>query len=492
MTHTHYTRLCIVTLLCLFTLMPSTVAQRRGTQKTKTTQAQNQKRKATSTQSTKAAKPTKAQLQKEKAETARQRKQQQERARQLNLNIKANLDSLLILDNQMSRQTRSIDSLNSRITSLQAQIDTLQRQLERLQKQLDTRKRRYAKSLQQQRRSRSIQQRLSFIFSADNFTQMIRRMRYMQEYSTYQRAQGELIKEKQAEVTQTHNRLLTARADMQTNLTAMQRHKSALQTMKASCQSKAQFLNKNLSNVQQQIAAYQKREQALSDQIDRLIQEEIEAERRRRAAEEARRRAAEEARRKAAAEEARRMAAEQNRQKTAKNDTKSRKKSSTTSGGKTKTTATAPVESYSAENYSADTRLSNNFTANKGRLPMPVTGSYSVVGHYGTYNVQGLKGVTLNNKGIDIRAQQGASARAVFDGEVSSIFQYAGTYIVMLRHGSYISVYSGLHSVSVKKGQTVKTRDTLGSIGPDSDGHYTLHFQLRRESERLNPERWVR
>jgi len=483
----------VLLLLCLFAMNPGIQAQKRSaakTQKKATAPTQTSK-----PQSPKTSKPTKTQLQKQKAEAARQRKLQQERAQQLGKSIRTNLDSLLILDNQMARQTRSIDSLGTELKSLHAQIDTLESQLKHLQKQLEQRKSRYAKSLRQHRRTKSIQQRLTFIFSADNFAQMVRRMRYMQEYSTYQRAQGQLIKEKQAEITQTQNQLLAAQANMQTNLTAMQHHQRTLQTMKASCESKAQFLNKNLANVQQQIQEYQKREQALSDQIDRLIQEEIEAERRRRAAEAARRKAAEEeARRKAAAEEARRKAAaeEARRKATAETTRKSRSAKNTSTKRAAKETAAPTPPRSRVDTYSGDTRLSNSFAANKGRLPMPVTGSYNVVGHYGNYNVQGLRNVTLNNKGIDIRAQQGASARAIFDGEVSSIFQYGGTYIVMLRHGSYISVYSGLSSVCVHKGQSVKTRETLGSIGPDSDGHYTLHFQLRKESERLNPERWVR
>ena len=123
---------------------------------------------------------------------------------------------------------------------------------------------------------------------------------------------------------------------------------------------------------------------------------------------------------------------------------------------------------------------------------MPITGNSSIVGHYGTYNVQGLKSVTLDNKGIDIRGEAGCMARSIFDGEVSSVFQYGATYIIMVRHGSYISVYSGLSAVSVSKGAKVTTRQSLGKVGTDADGHYTLHFQLRKESSRLNPEQWVK
>jgi septal ring factor EnvC (AmiA/AmiB activator) len=137
-------------------------------------------------------------------------------------------------------------------------------------------------------------------------------------------------------------------------------------------------------------------------------------------------------------------------------------------------------------------KLSNDFAANKGRLPIPITGAYNIVGHFGKYNVPGLKRVVLDNKGMDIRGREGASARAVFDGEVSSIFKYGKTYIVMLRHGSYISVYSGLTKVSVKKGAKLKTRDTIGTVGKDKNGDTVLHFQLRKESAKLNPELWIR
>ena len=158
-----------------------------------------------------------------------------------------------------------------------------------------------------------------------------------------------------------------------------------------------------------------------------------------------------------------------------------------------KAAAAKPTTTVTANDESkSDARLTGSFAANKGRLPMPITGSYSVVGHYGTYNVGGLKNVTLNNKGIDIRGQQGAMARAVFDGVVSYVAQYGATYIVMLRHGSYISVYSGLSSVAVSKGSKVTTRQALGKVGTDADGKITLKFQLRKESATLNPEQWVR
>ncbi len=136
---------------------------------------------------------------------------------------------------------------------------------------------------------------------------------------------------------------------------------------------------------------------------------------------------------------------------------------------------------------SFDRMMNNGFEANKGRLPMPITGGYRVVSHFGQYNVAGLKGVTLDNKGINIMGGNGCKARAIYDGEVSAVLSYAGTTVVMLRHGAYISVYSNLSSASVSRGQKVSTRQVLGTVGPD----HILQFQLRKERAKLNPESWL-
>ena len=139
----------------------------------------------------------------------------------------------------------------------------------------------------------------------------------------------------------------------------------------------------------------------------------------------------------------------------------------------------------------ADRALSSDFASNRGRLPMPITGAYMITTHYGQYNVDGLKGVQLDNKGINITGKPGARARAVFDGEVSAVFSFGGYTNVLVRHGSYISVYCNLASSSVRKGQKVRTRDIIGSVARDASGNCTMHFQLRRETSKLNPESWL-
>ena len=452
----------IITLL-LILLLTSCPAEMVGqTRRSKSTQTQQ--RKNVKTQQGK--KKTKKQLQQEQAEAQRRRKQEQQRAQQLQQNIRTNLDSILILNRQIARHTRTLDSLQAQRRHIQTQLDTLQAQLTRLQAQLQQRKDRYAHALLAYRRTQTIQQRLTFIFSADHLPQLLRRHRYIREYTAYQHAQGQLIKEKQAEVTTAYNQLLDVRYRLQLNLQQQQQTQRTLQAQHTTLQSKATLLNRNLAATQKQIAQYQQREQALAAEIDRLVQAEIEAERRRQA--EARRRA-EEAKRQAAA-----------------------KKNETTSSPSGKTAKTTKTTTRKTTAEAVASPLSNSFAANKGRLPMPASGSPTIVRRYGNYTVAGLRGVTLQNHGIDIRTQPGGSALAIFQGQVSGIYQYGGTYIVMLRHGAYISVYSGLRSVSVSKGQSVTTQQPLGTIATDGDGHTTLHLQLRHETRLLNPEQWIR
>ena len=99
--------------------------------------------------------------------------------------------------------------------------------------------------------------------------------------------------------------------------------------------------------------------------------------------------------------------------------------------------------------------------------------------------------VVLNNKGTNYVGRQGARARSVFDGEVTRVVDFGGMKIVLVRHGSYISVYSNLSSIIVRKGQKLKARDLIGTVADDGTGQHVLHFQLRKETTLLNPETWI-
>ena len=243
-------------------------------------------------------------------------------------------------------------------------------------------------------------------------------------------------------------------------------------------------------------AAQRENERRIAEAKAREAKLKAEAEAATRAAEEARKaqQSAAEAKKKAAAEAVARAAAEKREQaeQAAKEAEAQRmaaeRKAKTEAARQRQELAEAKKEADEVQQLSTvDRMISGGFEANRGRLPMPISGSYKVVSHFGQYNVSGLKGVTLDNKGINIKGNPGCVARSIYDGEVSAVFGYAGSMVVMVRHGAYISVYCNLHSVSVSRGQKVSPRQSLGVVGADN----ILQFQLRKETTKLNPEVWL-
>lgn len=365
--------------------------------------------------------------------------------------VGSQLSSLALLTNQIVERKKYIEAIEKDVIVLNREIGSLEKQLRELNAELKDRKDKYAASVQYMRKNRTIEERLMFIFSAKTLSQTYRRMRYMQEYTDFQRKQGELVIEKQEEVKQKQQELQQVRGSKTKLLNDSEQEKRKLEEQEKEKKTLLTSLQKKQKSLQSEISQKRKKANQLNAQIDRLIEAEIAA---------AKKRAAEEARKEAAAK------------------------------GKTTTTKkAAPVESFRMSK--ADRQLSGNFEKNKGILPMPITGPHLIVSHYGQYSVPGLRNVKLDNKGIDIQGKDGAKARAIFDGEVSAIFQYAGGLIgVLVRHGNYISVYCNLTSASVKKGDKVKTKDTVGEIYSDG-GRPILHFQLRKETAKLNPEGWL-
>ena len=226
-------------------------------------------------------------------------------------------------------------------------------------------------------------------------------------------------------------------------------------------------------------------EEARRAQEQARIQEENKAKAKER---ELARQRAEAAAREAKEQAARQAAAEQAARKAEADRHAAELKAKTDEARNRKEISEAKEEARNASTLSSVDRMVNGgFEANKGRLPMPITGSYKIVSHFGQYNVQGLSGVTLDNKGINIMGSPGCAARSIYDGEVSAVFGYGGLWNVLVRHGAYISVYCNLKSVSVHKGQRVSARQALGAVGTDN----ILQFQLRKETAKLNPEAWL-
>lgn len=503
----------------------------------------------------------------------RKKIREQEQALQRNkADVKKRLEDLMALNGEIDQRQKKIDGIQKDIHHIDGNIGILQAQLKTLQQQLQDRKNKYIRSMRYMSRHHTVQDKLMFIFSAKNLTQMYRRLSFIRQYSSYQKVQGEAVKAKQKQVNEKHQQLQHVKGHKNTLLYKGKQEKTALEGKQTQQQEMVQGLQKQQKTIQAVIADQRQKDAAINAQIDRLIAREVakararaaaeakrkaaaaaaakkraeelarkkaaaeaaarenarriaEAKAREAAAEAARRKAAEEARlaaeaarkaqeeaaaqaaaqakakaqarARAAAEAAKRAAAEQAAREAAAEQAARKAeaerqaaelKAKMDAERSTREIAAAKKEAQEASTLSSvDRMLSGGFEANCGRLPMPISGSYRVVSHFGQYHVEGLKGVTLDNKGINIQGKPGCVARSIYDGEVSAVFGYGGMWNVLVRHGAYISVYCNLKSVSVHKGQKVSTRQALGSVGSDN----ILQFQLRKETAKLNPEAWL-
>ncbi|MCI7089476.1 MAG: peptidoglycan DD-metalloendopeptidase family protein [Prevotella sp.] len=538
--------------LILFALVIASSAQTRKTTSSKKTQTTSQK-KATSQKKTTSRKKTSSKktskkssaddvatpsikgLKNEREQIKKQIAAQKQKLRNNERDVKKRLQNLMVINTEIADKRKTIDTIRRDINILDGNIGVLGDQLVQLEKELNDRKTKFVKSMRYMHRNRSVQNQLMFIFSAKNFSQMYRRMRFMREYASYQRVQGEMVKAKQAELTKKQQELASAKKEKNTLLYKGEQERRTLESKQEEQQSVVTSLQKEQKTIKGIIDKQMQRDKALNAEIDRLVAIEVEkarqraiaeakrkAEAARKAAEAERKRKEEElARKKAAAEaaareNARRIALAKEREERLKREAEAASKKTeeerklAEDAAREAKRVREETERRAAEDErrherevaeakkakeeapkmtmaSEDLRISGSFESNRGRLPMPVAGNYRIVSHFGQYNVDGLKNVRLDNKGINILGSPGAVVRSIYDGEVSAVFSLGGTTGVMVRHGSYISVYCNLGSVSVRKGQKVSTRQALGTVGRDN----ILQFQLRRERSKLNPESWL-
>ena len=468
-------------------------------------------------------------LQAERNQIQQKIRQQEKALRANQADVKKRLQDLLVLNTQIDERQKNIEGIQQDIHGIDNNIGILTVQLQNLQSQLNQHKEKYIKSLRYSAKHHNIQENMMFIFSAESLTQLYRRMRFVKEYAAYQKAQGDIIKLKQQQIGEKNQQLNVVKGKKNTLLYKGKQEKKALEGQQGEQKKVVASLQQQQKTIQSVIAEQRQKDAELNKKIDALIAEEVakararaaeETKRRAEAAAEAKRKAEELARKKAAAEaaareNAKRIAEAKAREEHLKAEARAAERAEDMAKRKqaeqlareaeaarvaTERKAQAEEErnqrdisnaKKSVEDAqrmnSVDRMLSGGFEANKGRLPIPITGSYKVVSHFGQYNVEGLKNVTLDNKGINILGNAGCQARAIYDGEVSAVFGFSGSMVVMVRHGAYISVYCNLRSVNVSNGQKVSTRQTLGAVGSDN----ILQFQLRRETAKLNPEAWL-
>ena len=439
--------------------------------------------------------------------------------------VKRGMENLMILDHEIAQKQKVVDTIRNDVTQLDINIRLLDQQYQVLSEELEAHRSRYMKSVRYLHRNRTVQDQLMFIFSADNFNQMYRRLRFTREYAAYQRAQGEAVKSKQQQVEQKKVELDDSRHKKNVLLQRGQNEQKALEGKQTEQKKQVDELKKQQQVVAALIEEQQRKEAELNQRIDKLIAEEVarekarqeaEAKRKAAAAEAAKKRQEELERKKAAAEAARkenerriaearrkeeeaRLEAERaSQEQRAEAERKARvaeaerkqaeRKASEENQKRQREIAVAQKSEADFKMPAEDRMMSGGFESNKGRLPLPITGPYHLIRGYGTYSPDGLSHVRLQSNGWHLKGQSGAKAQCIFDGIVSGVYYQGGSYIVTVRHGKYISAYINLSNVNVQKGQHVRARTVLGSLGND----HTMQIQLRHWSSLLNPSHWLR
>ena len=499
-------RIFVVLLLAFVVsvVAPAQKSKSNSQSRQKTTTTQTQKKKQSQTTTKKQAKPL-SEREKMQASQKQLRQDIENKKKQnveLDRKVKQQMQDVEELSVEIDDKKRLIDTIKTDIASLDSTLVLLNAQMDTLQRELKGFQERYANSVRYLYRNRKSYNTAMFVFSADNVNQMYRRSRFMKEYATYQKVQGETVKQKQAQVSAKQHEIESNRHEKRDLLQKGQREQQNLEQKQAQQKQLVEQLQKEQRTVQALIKKEQQQEAELNAKIEKLIAEEIareqariEAEKKRKAEELARKererkereRKLAEAKAKEEAAKAQARAAKTDREKAEANRSVKNAEAARKTAERDVAATQKEIKEYSANSDRAK-RLTGSFASNKGKLPMPITGPYKVIRGFGSNVVEGLGNVHLSSKGLYLKGQAGAMARCVFDGEVSKVYSTGSSYIVMVRHGKYISVYCDLASVSVSAGQKVSINQTLGKLGPS----YVMQFQLRNWTDLLNPRPWLK
>ncbi|MDD4921906.1 MAG: peptidoglycan DD-metalloendopeptidase family protein, partial [Bacteroidales bacterium] len=346
---------------------------------------------------------------------------------------------------QIKARETFLNELGKELEVINTEVSEIQDEYADLNLHLSVKKEKYAKSIRLMSRQNKTEDKLMFILSAKDLNQMSSRMRYLDEYAGYQRVQANEIARKQTELNEKRLDLESAYREKEAVKNKKAQETKILEKERGVQSHLVSELKGKEKSLNAELTKQRKQAEQLNRQIENLIEEEA---------------------RKAA-------------QKAAQD--KTTKRTAEVSGGYAMT-----VE---------EKKLSGDFGNNLGALPFPVSLAGTIVVHFGEQKYQDLKYVQNSSKGIDIQTKPGASAMTVFSGVVSKVFALPGfNNSVIIRHGNYLTVYANLSSIYVKAGDKVKIGEAIGKIFSDSeqDNLTMLHFQIWKDTQRLNPELWLR
>lgn len=377
------------------------------------------------------------------------------------------------LEGEIKEKNREIDNIRTSLSAIDSDIKVAGDSLAVLEKNLAALKTRYAAALRKMQGNFRSKNLITFLFSASSFSDVTARYRYLREFSDWRKRKMQEISKASNLLGSQRRQLGSLQSERRKTLSSLTENESQLRSKRDETDKVVARLKKEGSQLQKTIDNNQRKLKKLENELDRMII----AEQKRQA----------EAQRKAE------QAARQKKQQTA---SKNKKQSQGKAVEKPSASAKGNSRMAAITAGNAESRaLSGSFESNRGRLLFPVRGRYTIVKGFGRQTHPDLPNVVTDNPGIDIAASEGAKARSIFEGTVSGIFSQDGyNKVVMVRHGSYISIYANLSSINVRMGEKVRANQDLGTIyrDPEYGNKPVLHFELRRERAKLNPMQWIR
>lgn len=434
-------------------------------------------------------------LEQERKQLLRSIEASDKKLQQLRRDTRSEEQTLRTVQAQVAQRRQVVAVLGSEVSGLQARLDTLSGHISHLHRRESALLLRYRAALIQLQQIDTHVDPLLFVLSSKNPTEARERQRFLSRYTTAVRQASEALRSTRTEIEATKAEVGRTHSEKEQLLSLREAEKKKLETEEQ--QHSAQV--KTLQGKQQLLAQDLSKQQRKVEDLDRKIQAQVEAEilaAQRRAAEQQRRR--EEALRRR--EEARRRQAQRAEATPPPTTRSTRDKSTPPPPPPLPPAEDAPEErrAVTPGGYAMDANeraLASSFEQNKGRLPAPIRGSYSILRTFGVHQHSEHSRVQVNSSGVDFGLNGDSRAYAVFSGVVSRVFLIPGYgTAVILRHGNYLTVYANLSSVAVSTGARVATGQSLGSVGasPDGSAGRLLHFQLWHERTKLNPLAWIK
>ncbi len=380
------------------------------------------------------------------------------------------LNQLNDLNSRIFTQNRHISSLQVTVDSLNRGIASMQDSIQAMEALVDSLRADVAVALRQQRARRRQANNLAFVFASKDFNMAVRRIGYLKQLNRHRVAKIIRLRQAIVQLDSRRNDLNNMRARQTDALNQLSVARNVLVTQQNQSQQMVNDLRRQGSSLQSVLAQRRRRMQQLDRELDRIV------------AEEQRRIAREQE------EQRRRERQRQQRERERRQQQQNRQEQPGQTQPSKPSTPEPPMTETAAD--AATRKLTGSFEANKGRMPFPVSGKYTITATFGTQTYEGL---TISSSGIEMHTAPGARARAVFAGTVRSISYMAGmNMVIIITHGKYLTIYGGIGTLNVKKGDQVVTGQALGTLFTDKVENVTrLHFEVRLGARKLNPLEWV-